>query len=96
MQSADCYLQLRQQFARGRRRDEYLAAVRVDEALGGAFLEQGKQRVVVAVDVQQPNLRQETEAGLSLFLFGWQQRVADRSVAVVHLLVCHEVRAGTR
>lgn len=53
------YLHLRQQFACGRRRNEDMAAVRVDEALGRAFLEQGKQRVVVAVDVQQPNLREE-------------------------------------
>lgn len=49
-------LHLGQQFACGRRGNEDLPAVGADEALVRAFLEQRQQRVVVAVDVQQPNL----------------------------------------
>jgi len=82
-----CYLHLCQQFACGRRGNEYLAAVRVDEALGGAFLEQGKQRVVVAVDVQQPNLREEA-AGLSCCL-------TDKNALLIRVVIFLSVSSLT-
>lgn len=59
-------LELVHELLRGGREDDDAAGAGVDEALLHGLVDEGQQRVVVAVHVQQPNLRASKEGSLGV------------------------------